>query len=155
MKRKRIFWILTMLFAFSLGVIGCDDDSSSPTTSKGTLADAPFEGAWRLVSMNGQPITLERPVTANFIDGAVSGFSGCNFYSGSYQYYVNGTDGSRLYVSKLMMTLMACEEGMMQLESDYVRILQTPLADEYDGGSNLTLRSGNEQLVYVRDENPS
>ena len=153
MKCMRIFLIFTMLLAFSISIIGCDDDSSSPTMSKGTLTTPPFVGAWTLVSMNGQPITLERPITANFADGSISGFSGCNFYSGSYQYYVNGTDGSRLYVSsQLIMTLMACEPAIMQLESDYLRILQMPLADEYDGGSNLTLKVENgQQLVYVRE----
>lgn len=148
MKHMRIFLIINALLALSIGMIGCDNDSSS--SSK--VSQPPFEGAWQLVSMNGQPMTLARPITANFSNNIVDGFSGCNLYRGGYLYYSNGMNGSRLFVSNtLATTAMSCESEAMQLETDYLRILQTPLADEYDGGSNLTLRSGNEQLVYVRE----
>ena len=71
---------------------------------------------WELVEVNGQTASTGaggRRATLRFdADSArVSGFGGCNRYSGTYT-----LDGDSLVFGPLVMTRMACTEGM-QLES--------------------------------------
>jgi len=55
------------------------------------------------------------PITAFFYDGTVSGFSGCNTYTGSYQ-----SDGSSLTISGIVTTQLACDEAATTRESTYL-----------------------------------
>jgi heat shock protein HslJ len=75
-----------------------------------------LEGAsWRLVSVAGLApatlTTLERGVTARFEDGRVSGFSGCNSFTGPYV-----LEADRLRIGQLAGTMMACPEPAMTVE---------------------------------------
>jgi heat shock protein HslJ/PKD repeat protein len=55
------------------------------------------------------------PITAFFQSGTVSGFSGCNTYTGSYQ-----SDGSSLTISGVTTSQMACDETAATRESTYL-----------------------------------
>ena len=89
---------------------------------------------WQLAKLAGVSKGVSS-VTARFTsDGKVSGFSGCNQYSGSYT-----TSGSRISISKLSRTLMACVKAQMLLEGVYVKALAS--ARRYSiSGSKLTLK---------------
>jgi heat shock protein HslJ len=155
MRRMHVFQTSSFLVALSISIIGCLNASPSGPSESSWKEDlqqdsAPFEGEWELVSMNGQPMALERLITIRFANGEIEGFSGCNVYSGSYAYYTDGLDDSRTEVSNLVMTERAClEQDIMQLEADYLRVLQSPLNDEYQE-NHLILRSEDGQLEYLR-----
>lgn len=75
---------------------------------------------WLLTSLNGsnrQSLGITATFTAS---GRLSGFSGCNNYSGSF------TTGRLLSISipnKLAVTQMACSQSVMAQESAYLRAL--------------------------------
>jgi heat shock protein HslJ len=81
-------------------------------------------------------------VTANFAaDGKLSGSSGCNTYSATYQ-----ADRGRIKISEPISTFMACEEAIMEQEQAYLAAL--PLATHYTvEGSTLSLLT--EQGTFV------
>lgn len=70
---------------------------------------------WRLVSLPGHApdalSRLEPGVTARFEDGRVTGFGGCNTFTGSYS-----LQGTRLTFGALAGTMMACPEPAMTVE---------------------------------------
>ncbi len=75
----------------------------------------------------------------------ISGFAGCNDYSGPYK-----LDGSNLTVGPLVSTKKACEQAVMDQEAAFLTALQTPTTVETSGG-NVTLRaaSGETQVVLA------
>lgn len=102
-----------------------------------------LEGAWLVTGYNtgaeavtsliqGTRITLEFGD-----DGTVSGDSGCNVYSGTYE-----VDGPSLTLGALASTERAClEEGVMEQESEYLSALQATESWQVIG-STLELRDG-------------
>lgn len=86
-----------------------DGGSPSPDALVGT--------AWTLTMLHGQPAPLgagNRSATLIFDTNAhVSGFAGCNRVAGSYT-----RSGDSLHIGPLVMTRMACTEGM-ELEQQY------------------------------------
>jgi heat shock protein HslJ len=88
---------------------------------------------WQLAKLSGVSRGVSS-VTARFTaDGKVSGFSGCNQYSGTYR-----TSGSVISVSKLATTQMACPKPQTLLERVYLKALAS--ARRYSvSGSKLTL----------------
>ncbi|MCB9419172.1 MAG: META domain-containing protein [Ardenticatenaceae bacterium] len=65
--------------------------------------------------------SIDTDITIKFADGQVGGNAGCNSYGGSYQ-----TDGSKLTLSGLASTLMACAEpDRNQRESEFLSALNT------------------------------
>jgi heat shock protein HslJ len=96
----------------------------------------PFEGStWSLKFISdGQdmnPALMEVELTALFEDGEISGSSGCNTYSGSYE-----LDDQDLTIGPLVLTMMACEDpkGVMDQESAYVLALESVAGYELVGG---------------------
>jgi len=55
------------------------------------------------------------PITAFFQSGTVSGFSGCNTYTGSYQ-----SDGTNLTISGIVTTQLICDETATIRENTYL-----------------------------------
>ena len=104
---------------------------------------------WTLTQLNGQPpVAAEAVVDLSFqAEGRIGGNGGCNSYGGDY-----AVSGSRLTVSNLMSTLMAClDDGLNTQESAYWAALGTVAS--YDlSGDVLTLKdaSGAAVLVFAR-----
>ena len=62
---------------------------------------------------------IDSNITAEFKDGMISGSSGCNGYSGSYE-----ADGSTLTLGPTLGTLMACEDDdITQREAEFLAAL--------------------------------
>lgn len=59
-------------------------------------------------------------LTLTFRDGQVSGSSGCNRFHGAFT-----AEGNALTIRPLATTRMACEEGVMTQEQEFLRALQT------------------------------
>ncbi|MCB9100706.1 MAG: META domain-containing protein [Anaerolineales bacterium] len=81
--------------------------------------------SWRLVDFNfdQQPVPDEVDITANFSEGQMSGFAGCNNYTTSIT--TEGEFAQSLVVSPIAATLMACPEPGMSLETQYLAALQS------------------------------
>ena len=90
----------------------------------GTVSLADLDGtSWRLVDFNfdQQPVPDEVDITANFSEGQLSGFAGCNNYTTSI---AEGDTPQSLTISPIASTMMACPEPGMSLETQYLTALQ-------------------------------
>lgn len=105
--------------------------------------------AWRLVGLPGHTAStldkLERSVNARFDAGRVTGFAGCNTFTGSYT-----LREQRLTVGVLAGTMMACPEPAMSIERAFHSALTGTLSYTIEGDRlNLTADSG-AQLTFVK-----
>jgi heat shock protein HslJ len=120
----------------------------SPALQAGSTA---VEGtSWRLASLPGHTsgalAALEPGMTARFEAGRVTGFGGCNMFTGPYTLKEN-----RLTVGGLGATMMACPESAMSLERAYHAAMKgTFLVAIVDGRLILTADSGT-QLVFEKE----
>jgi copper homeostasis protein (lipoprotein) len=85
---------------------------------------------WRLVKLNGKTIEKNKDNKKEFgitfnIDGRFSAFAGCNNMAGSYELK---EDVSRLKFSKVISTMMACED--MLTEQEFAKVLE--IVDNYN-----------------------
>ena len=85
-------------------------------------------------------------VSAQFVDGTVSGTSGCNRYSGRYT-----LDGDDLTIDpNVAGTMMACPAAQMAVESAFLQALPTVATWAIDG-ETLTLSDDAGKAVLVFD----
>jgi heat shock protein HslJ len=108
-------------------------------------------GVWDLFSYNNgkgaiETVIIGSTTTADFgADGKLAGSGGCNQYSATYT-----TSGSKgITITQPITTLMACENNLMQQETQYLSLL--PKASTYEiTGDQLTLfdSTGTKILIY-------
>jgi heat shock protein HslJ len=111
----------------------------------------PLEGEWLVTGYNNGKEAVTSPIagtelTAVFTADGVAGSSGCNTYTGGY-----ALDGDQVTVGPLAGTMKACEQAIMDQETQFLTALQTPgLAVETSGGT-VTLRdpSGATQVTLA------
>jgi heat shock protein HslJ len=104
-----------------------------PAKATGGSAMASLEsGTWRLQELPGaQPSALaqlQRPVTMRFESGRLSGFAGCNNFSGSYT-----LAGDQLKIGPVASTQMACPEPGSSIETTFHKALSGTLRYAVDG----------------------
>lgn len=108
-----------------VGVTGTSLVMAQSTANKDPLMaqSSAIAGKWRLVSM-GATAAPSTPLqttelSANFEGDRISGSGGCNRFTGSYQ-----AESSTLSIGALASTRMACEESVMNQETNYLTALQ-------------------------------
>ena len=123
--------IVVAFVTFAFITVGCNSYKKADTA-------VALEGTkWKLTELMGKPVTTTKNgkdiyLQLNKEDHRVSGFSGCNGFGGTYEL----KEGSRISLSHLMGTLMACED--MTTESEFLKALQT--VDNYNhNGKTLQL----------------
>jgi heat shock protein HslJ len=112
----------------------------------------PLLGEWNVTSYNNGKEATVGPIagtelTATFTpDGKVAGSSGCNTYTGSYE-----LEGTALTVGPLATTMMACEQEIMDQETQFLAAFQTPTTVE-TSGTTVTLRDadGAAQVILAQ-----
>ena len=125
-----------------------------PASAAGGTAPAPLEGsAWQLKELPGPQSAalsqLKRPVTIRFESGRLSGFAGCNNFSGSY-----ALDGDQLKIGAVASTQMACPEPGSSIENAFHAALSGTLRYAVDGdGLSATTVSGTT-LRFRREPPP-
>ncbi len=112
------------------------------------VAPLPLEGTtWQLTTfvMGDVASSLlgESVITAVFDGQQVAGSAGCNQYFGSYT-----LDGDTITFGPLGSTKMACDEGLMQQESDFLLALAKVKTVSLSG-EGLTLTHANGSLLFV------
>ena len=145
-------WSLVVLAASTfVALTACgdddDDDDSADTAAAGTGApeDAgELEGAtWLLVEGGQLEASLDGvTVTAQFVEGTLSGSSGCNTYTTMYE-----LDGSSLSVApEIASTMRACGDPETAVESQYLQLLSNVAAYAIEG-NRLTLSDGDGEAL--------
>ena len=125
-----------------------------PPPAAGGNPPAQLEGAvWRLKELPGPQSAalarLTRPVTVRFESGRLSGFAGCNNFSGSYQ-----LDGDRLTIGPVASTQMACPEPGSSIENAFHAALAGTLRYAVDGDSLTTTTASGATLRFMREPPP-
>lgn len=70
-----------------------------------------------------QPVSIEFSAGLEAANGVVSGYSGCNRFSGPYEKLASG-----MRFGNLVSTRMACDPARMELETAFMEALKSPLA---------------------------
>ena len=120
MKLSRIAAVAATIGLLAIAALsaGCAGSSPPAAAKGGTITGV----EWQLDTLNGaQAPAGPRPVNAVFEAKNVSGFSGVNSYSGPY---TANADGS-IRIGPLASTMMAGGPEAMQLESGYLKALQS------------------------------
>ncbi|GMU80060.1 MAG: hypothetical protein AMXMBFR46_28470 [Acidimicrobiia bacterium] len=128
----------------------------TPSGSGGALVfgaldpEEAIAGSWEVISYYRSDAVVSvitgTTITARFEDGTVSGSTGCNEYSGSYE-----VDGRSITIGPLRTTRRACVDAAAgKQESDYLAALELARSFSLDG-SNLTLlrEGGTIAVVYA------
>ena len=127
------------------------DNSGKQVLVYAAASANPLEGEWNVTGYNTGTQAVTSPLagttlTATFTpDGQVSGNAGCNTYTGAYK-----LDGTSLTVGPLATTMMACDQAIMDQETQFLAAIQTPTTVE-TSGATVTLRdaSGATQVVLA------
>ncbi len=110
-------------------------------------------GAWRLQELPGVQAAalaqLDRPVTARFEAGRLSGFAGCNNFSGSYS-----LDGDQLKIGPVASTQMACPEPGSSIETAFHKALSGTLRYAVDGDVLTATTASGDTLRFGREPPP-
>lgn len=128
-----------MVIADGRTLHGCGGRVLPPTHLDGT--------SWRIISIDGQPLVAGRTAAELRFEGnRVSGGVGCNSLTGTF-----ASDGTRLTISQLASTRMACEPALMALESRLVVLLGQSLALRVEGRGRMIL-TGNDNAQIVLEQ---
>jgi len=100
------------------------------------------ETTWSLIQT--QP---ELNITAEFSQGNVSGFSGCNNYSGGYVTDTPEASSGSLVIQNVTVTRKMCEEDVSAIESQYLTTFESVTGYSISGDT-LTLTSPGGALTY-------
>ncbi len=125
---------------------------STVTTANPMLLTARWElvkwpGHSTLQGMHGQPVTIDFDNTTQ--PPTISGFSGCNRFSGSYA----SAKPEQLTLSQLSTTRMTCPKPFMQTETEFLEALRT--INQYNvSGTILQLKIAKGQTLsfYPREK---
>lgn len=129
--------LLLALVAVALG-------AALPLQAQG--GNAPLAGtSWQLVELNGQPLVPGgEPLTLMFAadEARVSGYGGCNQFSGPYT-----QNGASLRFGPLLSTRRAClEPALNTQETAYFQALESTTRYSIENGQ-LVLYRGNQVLA--------
>ncbi|HEY8550496.1 MAG TPA: META domain-containing protein [Vicinamibacterales bacterium] len=123
-----------------------------PDGSRSSAEDGTVEGVtWRLTALTGHSsdvlASAPRPVTVRFEKGRITGFSGCNRFTGSYT-----AEGDRITIGQLGGTMMACGPEAMALEQAVKEGLKGILRHG-SSGDRLTLTSeAGTVLTFTKED---
>jgi heat shock protein HslJ len=119
------------------GTITGEAATQAPTAEPSPAASGTrLIGTWDLVEIGPTADFANLVPTIVFAaDGSVSGFAGCNSFSGSYT-----TAGSTLTFGPLASTKMACQRPASAVEDEYLRALAGVSVWSIGGDGRLTLQ---------------
>ena len=93
------------------------DAATGPTMAADGIPSMLTGRVWQLTGFaDGSAITEALPghePSLTFAAGAVAGSGGCNSFSSSVTFGTKGADGQRMELSQIAVTLMACEDPLL------------------------------------------
>lgn len=123
----------------ALMVAGCATGAAYPHQLR--------DGEWRAVDINGIPIVEGSAVTLRIDGGRVSGSSGCNYYSSTFQ----RLSDQRLRFGPITQTRMACgNEARNEQERRFGTILPQVVGYSFYPDGSLSLISADGRAIRFR-----
>jgi heat shock protein HslJ len=128
---------------FTVTVTATDANGLSDSDSLQIELDTRLEGpVWSLY-----PVLQRTAITMQFLEGELTGFSGCNTYSANYIAEDNGDGTYLVTVSDLVTTQLSCAEDLMEQEAAYITALGSTTGG-FIKGNLLTLTGPESDLTY-------
>jgi heat shock protein HslJ len=127
---------------------GTYDVSLIVTDQNGLSSSAPLQVAiqarldsdvWSLLNLLDQPLVPGTAITAQFMNGAIAGFAGCNSYSGTYTAQENPDGTYTLAIRDLSTSRQTCPEEVMRQEQLFLAQFATVLLARVDQMNTLIL----------------
>ncbi len=133
-------FLLILSFLLAACFAGRDGGGAAPA-SVSTLDDS----FWTLTSMAKTRPLPGSEITVGFIDGEMSGSSGCNTYFGAYQ-----TAGEQIMLESVAFTEMACmtPEGVMEQEQRFLALLTQVDRFQRTSAELQLITPGGENLIF-------
>jgi len=106
-----------------------------------------FNKEWHVAEVNGKKLIKGSRLVVTLSDkGEISGFSGCNRFSGHYELHAENLT----IKGPLVSTEMACvKDGMMKQESHFMSLLHTMKYAKIFDGKDLVLSNDNGQSIKM------
>jgi heat shock protein HslJ len=128
---------------FTVTVTATDANGLSDSDSLQIEIDTRLEGpVWSLY-----PVLPRTAITMQFLEGELTGFSGCNTYSGNYIAEDNGDGTFQVTISDLVSTQLLCSEELTDQETEYMTALAATTGGFIEGNL-LTLTGPESDLTY-------
>jgi heat shock protein HslJ len=110
--------------AFQVTVIVTDANGLTSSASAEVRVDTRLDTTvWSLLPTSTTPPAPNSVITLQFLNGQVTGFGGCNSYSGAYTATDNGDGTYTVVTSNLTTSQMMCPQAIMQAESNFFAAL--------------------------------
>ena len=123
------------------------------TTKAGNAMTSLDATGWQLKELpgteSGALARLPRPVAVRFESGRLSGFAGCNNFTGSYE-----LEGDRLVIGPVATTQMACPEPGSSVEQAFHRALKGSWRYTLAGDELTATTDSGATLRFVREAPP-
>jgi len=118
------------------------------TTIQNTNMTEEISGTFKVITLYGNNSLAVNPdITFNYETNHVSGFSGCNRYSGSYS-----IDGNKITFGPLASTKMMCREDANKIEQSMLHILSIATGFSFENNI-LTLFNEKTVLLTAQKDN--
>jgi len=143
--RSRFRYLVSLLPIFLLFAAGCADRTSETEGVKGNDDGHLLIGTkWILSKIHGDSLSPESIVILHLEKGGIaSGFSGCNSYSGGYEFV-----GEKVIFSELQSTDTVCSPQIAKTEEEYLNTLAA--SDAYaERGIQLELLDGAGEIAMI------
>jgi len=137
--KKTPYTLISLFILFGIMLAAC---ASTPS---------PAGTTWKLVSYGpvDYPVSAVTNVETSVVfsqDGKVSGSVGCNSFSGDYK-----ISGSQVTFESVAATMMACEDSLMQQESNVLNVLTGTVNFKLDGDTlTLATMDGGATLIFKK-----
>ena len=94
-----------------------------------------------MVTLAGEPALPDVTVTASFDgQGGLSGFAGCNNYTGNY-----GLSGNQIEINVIRDTTNLCDKSIMEQENAFIAALQLSSSFESGDSQDILILKDNEE----------
>lgn len=147
--KVKLFILVILLLGMSLSA--CRGSADNEVEAPGAPAESRpvdvLDGtSWKLLHYRKTQVSEGINITAVFEDGFISGSSGCNSYSGTYQ-----VEGSKIAIGPLAATLMACVDPaeVMEMEQMVQAWLMDAVTFELSEDQLMIFRSDGEALTFI------
>ncbi|MGW8225608.1 MAG: META domain-containing protein [Anaerolineales bacterium] len=124
-------------------VVATDANKLSDSAALQVVIDTRLEGpVWSLY-----PVLPRSAITLQFLQGELTGFSGCNTYSATYTAAENEDGSYQVEVSNLVNSRLSCAQDLMDQEVEYLAAFGAVATARIEGNI-LTLVSPEMELTY-------
>jgi heat shock protein HslJ len=129
---------------YTVTVTATDANGLSDSASMEIEIDTRMEGpVWTL-----HPVLPRTSITMQFLQGRLTGFSGCNTYDGTYIATDNGDGTYLVTINELISTQLSCSEELMEQESEYLEALSAITGASTDGNILILTGEGPDLTFY-------